>query len=131
MLDKSKVQRITIIVISSIVLILSLGIIFAARPTTLFKEAKNTTRISHMQTILGAVYMYSIDNQGAFPPCIPGEGAVDAAKCTELISYLYLGRFPFDPDAKAEYMIEYIPGNKSKIRIFSTASEAKGVQIIR
>jgi len=55
MIDKSKIELISVIVISSIVVFLFLGIILASRPATLFKEAKNSTRISHMQTILGAV----------------------------------------------------------------------------
>lgn len=131
MLDKAKIERIPIIIVGTIVIILFLGIIFAARPVTLFKETKNLTRTSHMQTILGAVYMYSIENQGASLPCLLNKGAVDIAECTELLPYLYLGRFPLDPDLKAKYMIEYIPGKENKIRIFSTAHEAKGVEIIR
>jgi hypothetical protein len=131
MIDNSKIKLITVIIISSVVLILFLGIIFAARPATLLKEAKASTRTSHMITILGAVYMYSIDNRGAFPPCILVEGAVDITECTELIPYLYQGRFPIDPEPKAKYMIEYIPGTENKIRIFSTAPEAKGAEIIR
>jgi len=131
MIDKSKIELISVIVISSIVVFLFLGIILASRPATLFKEAKNSTRISHMQTILGAVYLYSVDNKGLFPVCIPKQGPIVVSECTELIPYLYLGRFPLDPDSKAEYMIEYIPGTKSKIRIFSTSPEAKGTEIIR
>ena len=131
MIDKSKIKLISVIVISSIVVFIFLGIILVSKPAVLFKEAKNTTRISHMQTILGAIYLYSVDYQGAFPVCIPGQGAVRASECTELIPYLYLGRFPLDPDSKAEYMIEYIPETKGRVRIFSTSPEAKGIEIMR
>ena len=131
MIEKSKIELITIAIIGSIVLIIVAGTIFTTKSASLFKNARTSTRISHMQTILGAVYMYSIDNQGAFPSCIPAEGFVDVAECTELIPYLRQGQFPLDPEPKAKYMIEYFFKVESKIRIFSTAPEAKGVELIR
>jgi len=131
MMDKKKIELISLIIIVSVVVFLLLGIILASRPMTLYKEAKNTTRISHMQTILGAVYLYAIDNQGKFPACIPGQGAVTASECAELIPYLYLGRFPLDPDPKEKYMMEYVPETKDRIRIFSTSPESKGTELMR
>lgn len=130
MLDKSKIELITI---GIIIFVLILGVIFAAKPGRLLKEARNATRINHMETILSALYGYTIDNQGLFPPCIPdsGKGAVDITECAELLPYTYKDRFPADPQPNAKYMIEYLPKIENRIRIFSTAPEAKEVKVIR
>ena len=128
--NKSKIE---LIIIGSIIFIFVSGIIFAVKPGRLLREARNATRISHMGTILNAIYGYIIDSQGFFPLCIPDseKGAVDITECTELLPYIYESRFPVDPYSKAKYMIEYISGTENKIRIFSTAPEAQGVEVIR
>jgi hypothetical protein len=130
MLDKSKIELSTI---GGIVLVLVLVSIFAVKPGILLKEVRNSTRISHMETVLNAVYMYVIDQRGIFPPCIPdpGKGAVNIVECIELRPYLSRGIFPTDPRSDARYMIEYFPERETKLRIFSTAKEAEGVEIIR
>jgi len=130
MLDKSKIE---LIIIGSIIFIFVLGIIFAANPRKLLRGARNATRISHMGTILNALYGYTIDSQGLFPLCIPdfGKGAVHITECAELFPYMYKSRFPTDPGLNAKYMIEYISGTENKVRIFSTDPEAKGVEVIR
>lgn len=131
MLNKSKTELITVAVIGSVVVFLLLGIIIAVRPGALMKEARKSTRASQMETVLSAVYVYAIDNQGFFPPCIPEEGAVDITTCTELLPYLYREQFPIDPSPGAKYMIEHASGTETKIRVFSTAPEKEGAELIR
>lgn len=130
MLDKSKIE---LIVIASIILIFILGIIFAAKPGRLLKQARNAARISHMGTILNAIYGYTIDSQGFFPACIPdfGKGAIHVSECAELLPYIYEGQFPKDPYPDAKYMIKYVSGAENKVRVFSTAPEAQGLEVIR
>jgi len=130
MLDKSKIE---LSIIGGIVFVLVLVSIFAVKPGILLKKVKNTTRASHMETILSAIYGYAIDNKGFFPPCIPnfGEGATDITKCEELRPYIYKNMIPSDPDTNSKYMIEYFSGKETRVRIFSTAKEAEGVEIIR
>ncbi len=130
MIDKSKIELGIIGVVAFVLILVS---ILAVKPWLLLKEARNATRISHMETILNAVYVYNIDNRGFFPPCIPspGEEAAEITKCEELLPYLYKGGYPTDPRSNAKYMIEYSPEGENKVRVFSTAPEAKGVEIIR
>ncbi len=133
MIERSKIKLITMAVIGGVVLIIILGIVLAVKPRVLLQKARETTRTSHMETILNAVYVYTIDNQGFFPPCIPdpGQGAVDVTSCTELLPYLYRSQFPVDPDTNAKYMIEHLAGTENKIKISSTAPESKGAEVIR
>ena len=131
MLNKSKTELITLAVIGSVIVFLVLGMIIAVKPNSLFKKARESTRLSQMETVLSAVYVYAIDNQGFFPPCIPEEGAVDITTCTELLPYLYRGQFPVNPSPDAKYMIEHASGTETKIRVFSTDPEKEGTELIR
>lgn len=131
-LDRSKIN---LFIGGMIILILVLGIGLAVRPGDLFREARNVTRQNHIQVLMTAVYTYAADHQGTFPKCLPepGQPAVRINECFEgeLSPYL-LHLVLADPDPEHSYMIEYVPGEKEqRIRIFSTAPEAKNLEIVR
>lgn len=126
--------KINLLIGGMIILILVLGIGLAVRPRDLFREARNATRNNHMQVLMTAVYTYAVDNNGLFPDCLPepGQPAVSINECYDELRPYLLHLILADPDPKYSYMIEYVPGEKEKrIRIFSTAPEAKNLEIVR
>jgi hypothetical protein len=117
-----------------IIFILVLVVGLAVKPRDFFREARNATRKNHMQVLMTAVYSYAVDNNGSFPDCIPeaGRPAVSIKECYDELSPYLLHLVLADPDPKHSYMIEYAPGETEKIiRIFSTAPEAKNLEIVR
>jgi len=130
MLGESKIELITIgIIIFTLVSI----VVFGIKPGSLLREARNATRINHIGAIRNAIYGYAIDNQGAPLPCILDyrSVAVDISDCPGILPYMYDSRLPLEPSKGAQYMIEYISKEQDRIRIFSTAIEAKGIEAIR
>jgi len=130
-LDRSKIN---LLIGGMIILILVLGVGFSVKPRDLFREARNATRKNHMQVLMTAIYVYAVDNNGLFPNCIPepGQPAVSIKECYDELSSYLLHLVLADPDPKYSYMIEYLPGEAGKrIRIFSTAPEAKNLEIVR
>jgi len=126
--------KINLLIGGMIILVLVLGIGFALKPRDLFREARNATRRNHMQVLMTAVYVYAIDHDGLFPDCIPeiGQPAVSIKDCYAELSPYLLHLVLEDPDSKQSYMIEYVPGKtEKKIRIFSTAPEAKKLEVVR
>ena len=125
--DKKKVELFTI---GFIILVLVIVVFYAIRPTTLFKDSRNTTRTRTMQTVMTAVWAYTAGHGGIFPPCIPKEGSVSLNECrAELLPYLV--SFPEDPNPNYEYRIGYIPNFENRVKIYSTAPEAEGIIIVR
>ena len=117
-----------------IVVILFLTVGLAVKPRDFFREARNATRQNHMQVLMTAVYTYSFDHDGVFPDCIPEPGlpAVGINECLEELKPYLLHLIMAEPDSRYSYMIEYLPGETEKIiRIFSTAPEAKSLEVIR
>jgi len=54
----------------ALVIILTIGIVIYINPAKHFAESRNTTRLSDLEKIASAVYQYSLDHNGAFPPNI-------------------------------------------------------------
>jgi len=130
MLGESKVELITIgIILFTLVSI----IVFGIKPGSLLKEARNATRINHIGAIRNAIYGYAIDNQGASLPCILDfrNAAVGISDCPEILPYMYDSRLPLEPSKGAQYMVEYVSEKQDRIRVFSTAIEAKGIETTR
>jgi len=130
-LDRSKIN---LLIGGMIILILILGIGLAVKPRDLFRGARNVTRNNHMQVLMTAVYAYAVDNKGLFPDCLPEPGlpAVGIKECYDELSPYLLHLVLADPDPKHSYMIEYVSGEtEERIRIFSTAPEAKTLEVIR
>lgn len=130
-LDSPKIK---LLIGGMIIFILVLGIGLVLRPRALFREARNVTRKNHMQVLMTAVHTYTIEHNGFFPDCLPepDQPAVSIKECYDELSPYLLHLVLADPDPKHSYMIEYVPGEIEKvIRIFSTAPEAKNLEIVR
>ena len=87
-----------------------------------------------MQVLMTATYAYTVDNKGLFPDCLPEPGlpAVSINECYDELSPYLLHLALADPDPEHSYMIECVPGEiEKRIRIFSTAPEAKNLEIVR
>ncbi len=107
-------------------------VIFAVNPTKQLGETRNAQRRIDVNTILNAVYQYSIDNLGAMPPSVMvgtdcalamQEICKNGASCTnmtDLGTYLvgtssrYLVSIPIDPSVGA--------GNGTGYQIYKNSS---------
>ena len=130
-LDRPKIN---LLIGGMIILILILGIGLVVKPRDFFREARNATRNNHMQVLMTAVYAYAVENNGFFPDCLPGPGlpAVSIKECYDELSPYLLHLVLADPDPEYSYMIECTSGEiEKRIRIFSTAPEAKNLEIVR
>jgi len=125
--DKQKIELATI---GFILLVLILVVVYAIRPSALFKESRNATRVNDMENAMTAVWAYAAGHRGIFPLCIPIEGSTSLNNCMEELAP-YLIAFPKDINPNYEYRIGYIPGFENRIKIYSTAPEAEGIIIIR
>ena len=70
-MSKQGFTLIELLIIIAIIAILAAGVIIAVNPGRQFKEARNSTRWSHLNAIANAVYTYTVEHQGTYPPCIP------------------------------------------------------------
>jgi len=126
--------KINLLIGGMLILVLLFGVGLALRPTDFFRKARNATRINQIQVLMTAVYTYAVGHDGLFPDCIPelGQPAVSVSECHDELSPYLMHLVLEDPDPKYSYMIEYLPVKKERvIRIFSTAPEAKNLEIIR
>ena len=126
--------KINLLIGGMIILILVLGVGLAVKPRDFFRETRNATRKNHMQVLMTAVYTYAVEHNGFFPDCLPESGlpAVSIKECYDELSPYLLHLVLADPDPDYSYMIEYVPEETEKrIRIFSTAPEAKTLEIVR
>lgn len=73
---------IEILLVIALIAILATITIVALNPTRQFGQAKDATRVSHVNAILNAVNQYSLDNKGVIPTTIP-----TATDCTASGSY--------------------------------------------
>ncbi|MFA5799763.1 MAG: prepilin-type N-terminal cleavage/methylation domain-containing protein [Candidatus Peribacteraceae bacterium] len=100
---------IELLLVIGIIAILAAIVIVAINPTKQLGDARNAQRRSDVNTILNAVYQYSIDNSGNLPSTITGtsteicKSGVNVV-CGSLISLnvltgAYLVALPNDPQA--------------------------------
>lgn len=117
-----------ILLVIGIIATLAVVVIVALDPAKRFEDAKNSRRLSDIQSILSAVRQYMVDNKGATPSGLDANekqiGAADngcelsnsicsvnTSRCLNLSSDLakYLKEIPYDPDkgsaAKTRYSI--------------------------
>ena len=121
-------KKITLLVELLIILVFVFSIIISINLRGTFKETRNLVRERHMEAILNAIYTYYIIYH-KFPDCIPQSGkAVVVTQCKEIKPFLT--SFPKDPSPGQHYFIEFLH-NGEGIKIFSSAPEAKGIEIIR
>jgi type IV pilus assembly protein PilA len=108
---------IELLLVIGIIAILAAIVIVAINPTKQLGDARNAQRRSDVNTILNAVYQYTIDNNGNLPATIPDvptaicKSSVDA-DCTGLINLnvltgSYLVALPNDPQSSTANSTNY------------------------
>ncbi len=101
-----------ILLVIAIIAILAAIVIIAINPSKQLGDSRNAQRRSDVNTILNAVYQYSIDNNGQMPGTITATPTdicrTGAADCTGLIDLAavttnekYLVAIPNDPSSTA------------------------------
>ena len=80
---------IELLIVIGIIAILAAAVIIAINPGQQFKQARNATRWSHMNSVVNATYSYMISAAGSFPDCLYNETTgeplsqlVDIANCS-------------------------------------------------
>ena len=112
--DQKGFTLLEILLVVAAIAILAGIVIIAINPTKQLGETRNAQRRSDVNTILNAVYQYSLDNSGSLPSTIPGGTCsttaaaeickTGAASCTSLVdltdlttSSKYIVSIPSDP----------------------------------
>ena len=93
---------IEILIVIGIIAILAAIVIVAINPARQFAQARNTQRISNVNTILNAVGQYMVDNHGLLPSAITTTAqnisSTGANLCPALVP-TYIPSLPSDPQA--------------------------------
>jgi len=71
MFNKKGFTLIELLIVIGIIAILAAALIVGLNPAERFKQARNATRWSHLNTISSTIMAYVVDEQGDYPPCIP------------------------------------------------------------
>jgi type IV pilus assembly protein PilA len=100
---------IELLLVIGIIAILAAIVIVAINPTKQLGDARNAQRRADVNTVLNAVYQYSIDNNGNLPTSITGTAtaickSAPTANCTGLINLnvltgSYVVALPADPQS--------------------------------
>jgi len=131
-MEKRGFTLIELLIVIAIIAILAAGIVIAINPGRHFVQARNSTRLSHMNAIANAVYTYTAEHGGVYPPCIPAyPGNTNVNNCSGDLVPDYISQIPVPPLTGENYMIQFDNAAQNRIRIFSTASEATSVVVIR
>lgn len=69
---------IEVLLVIGIIAILAAIVIIAINPSRQLAQSRNTQRRSDVNTILNALYQYSIDNDGSMPSGIPSSSTCNA-----------------------------------------------------
>ena len=115
-------------------------VILAINPNKQLGDTRNAQRKADVNTILNAVYQYSIDNNGTIPAAIsvtPTAICKTGGTCTSLIdlsvltaSEKYLTAIPFDPSTSTTNSTNYNISKSANGRITVSAPGAEsGVTI--
>ncbi len=98
-----------ILLVIAAIAILAGIVILAINPSKQLKDARNVQRRADVNTILNAVYQYSVDNDGAIPAGVTTSSteicSTGAANCTSVVNLsvlttneTYLTAIPHDPN---------------------------------
>ena len=129
---------IEILLVIGIIAVLATVVIVALDPAKRFQDARDSRRLSDIQSILSAVQQYIVDNKGALPSgldtterqigtnsagcSIAGNCSVSTDTCLDMSSDLsrYLKSLPFDPQGGSagatHYSIEVNANNIVTVR---------------
>ena len=126
-----------ILLVIGIIAVLATVVIVSLDPATRFRDARDSRRLSDIQSVLSAVHQYIVDNQGALPPGIDttekelstaGSGCsistdiCGASSCVDLSTPLarYLKTMPYDPangsDSHTRYSVQADVNNIITVR---------------
>jgi type IV pilus assembly protein PilA len=128
---------IELLLVIGIIAILASIVIVAINPTKQLGDARNAQRRSDVNTILNAVYQYSIDNNGTIPTTIATTAGyvckTNAVSCTGGIdltvltaSGRYLTRIPVDPQEPTASTGSYytiVRDNNNRITVVAPRAE--------
>jgi prepilin-type N-terminal cleavage/methylation domain-containing protein len=101
---------IELLLVVGIIAILASIVIVAINPTKQLGDTRNAQRKADVNTILSAVYQYSIDNNGSLPGtittvnsevCATDSDDCDAAISLDVLTGSYVVKLPRDPQASA------------------------------
>jgi len=120
------------------VTILSGIVILAINPNKQLADARNAQRRMDVNTLLNAIYQYSIDNEGAIPStittvatpiCRPGfmVDCIDLSMLT--LGQEYLIDIPIDPSSSLANNVGYTVMKNINNRVTVIAPSAEGVSI--
>lgn len=133
-MEKRGFTLIELLIVIAIIAILAAGVIIAVNPGRQFREARNSTRWQHMNAIANAVYTYTVEHQGSYPPCIPSyPNKTNVSDCSADLVPVYMSSMPQDPQSAQGYYYEigFDNADQNRIRITSTAPEASEVIVVR
>lgn len=130
-----------ILLVIAIIAILAAIVIIAINPGKQLAESRNAERSSEVNTILNAVYQYSVDNSGDVPSDISATAteicASGAASCTGLVdlsaltaSGKYIVATPVDPKTTSGNGTGYTilkDGTSGRITVAAPAAERDAI----
>ncbi len=133
MFSKKGFTLIELLIVIGIIAILAAALIVGLNPAERFKQARNATRWSHLNTISSSIMAYVVDEQGNYPEdCFSSEDVVAstppgsedgdtiAGTCATEIGITA----PDDPQDGEDYMIAWYEEEGGQFIIWSTAEEA-------
>ncbi|MEQ1849513.1 MAG: prepilin-type N-terminal cleavage/methylation domain-containing protein [Candidatus Peribacteraceae bacterium] len=135
---KAGFTLIELLLVIGIIAILAAIVIVAINPTKQLGDARNAQRRSDVNTVLNAVYQYSIDNNGNLPSTITTTAteicqSTPVANCAGLIDLdvltgAYLVALPVDPqEAGADSTNYTIVSTNGRITVAAPGAEQAAV----
>lgn len=135
---------IEVLLVVAIIALLAGIVILAINPNRQLAQSKNSERSADVNTILNAVYEYSIDNDGELPSSVSGltantptEICKTGGTCTGLVdlgvltsSETYLTSVPTDPTGESTNGAGYEIERSSNNRITVSAPDAENGETI-